>query len=842
MAPTGAAKPLVYVLGEAPGGDEDKEGRQFVGRAGRVLRSRIPDDWIDQIRFNNCVRTRPPKNRTPAYVEIEACRPSIIRDIEATKPFAIFGFGNVPLHWAIGQNGITKWRGRWLPIKVGKHVCWYFPMLHPSYIARKKQDKDRDANDFEFVFELDLKRAFELVERLPDPVVHSREDAFKDVNFVTGRNPGDKEIVLEFIDSLYDEKLVGLDYETNGVRPYKPGAKILTVALSSSRETLAFPLRHKQAKWTEDELEDIERAFEDFLFNAPCKKTVHQLSFEMEWSAFFYGKDVCRAQPWEDSVTQCFVLDERFKMGSPDANSLEFLCIQYFGINVKALSNLDRNNLDDKKLEDVLIYNGVDAKYHRALYLKQAKRLKEEGLWEVYRERLEYIATMVLTQLQGLPVSRSAVEHFYDFYTDRIKAAEKKIFAHPDTERFNKKFGRMFRPSANADVKKLVTRVLGLPLEKTDEDALKAVDHPLAALILQHRKDSKIRVTYVEPCREGSPHLFEGKIHPIISTNRTRTGRSASEDPNIQNWPKRDEEQKEVRGQIKPRKGPRGARKIVSFDYGQIQARNVAMESKDEALVKAFWDEYDIHMDLAEYVVEIYPAWAAEGVKKFATDKKYRKKLRNEAKNDVVFPWFFGAQPTSISKYLHVPMDTATEVWEFLNEQFPGVAAWQADLRAMYKKHGYVEGLTGFRRRAPISPNQLINSPIQADEAHIVLDAMTRLSKAGEQASMEIHDDLTFIWYQSEIEKRAEFVIDTMLNCPFPWAKNVPIVVEMAVGEDWYELKDVGAYSSATWNGNIRSDKADVQLIGTWADGTGWADKEYSEGRAFSHPRRRGKR
>ena len=93
MAATGSSNPDVYILAEAPGATEDRRGRQMIGAAGQILRHHLPAKWLDRIRWNNCVRTRPPDNRTPVSVEIECCRPSVVKDIEETRPQAIFGFG-----------------------------------------------------------------------------------------------------------------------------------------------------------------------------------------------------------------------------------------------------------------------------------------------------------------------------------------------------------------------------------------------------------------------------------------------------------------------------------------------------------------------------------------------------------------------------------------------------------------------------------------------------------------------------------------------------------------------------------------------------------------------------
>jgi DNA polymerase I-like protein with 3'-5' exonuclease and polymerase domains len=609
-----------------------------------------------------------------------------------------------------------------------------------------------------------------------------------------------------------------MDYETNRLRPYEDGAKLLTVALSSARGTFAFPFEHKQAKWTEEQLDRVYTYFINFLHKANCRKVVHQLAFEMEWSAVFFGKSILRCKPWGDSVTQAFVLDERMKMGKPDALSLEFLTVQYFGLNLKHLSDIDRLDLDNEPLDQVLTYNNLDAKYHRLLYIEQAARIKKEDLLTVYHNQLHRVPTMVLTQMKGLPVDQVRVMEFKKFYESIISRVEEEIADQPIIAQYKSLKGAKFRPSANEDVLFLVRKVIKQGIKNVDEKSLADVHHPVIPLLIEHRKASKNLSTYVKPVMPGSPCLFpDGKLHPIISTTRTRTSRTASDSPNVQNWPKR--KNKKIRSQIRGKLN----QKIVSFDYGQIQARNVAMESLDKALVKAFWDRYDIHADWVERIVKKYPAWVPGGVK-FLKDPDVFKALRNKAKNEFVFPSFFGAQAKSLSRYLGVPVEITERLHDDFWEMFPEIKDWQKGLIKTYFKTGYVTGLSGFRRRAPISPNELINAPIQADECLIVCDAMTRLSKYDEprfQASMEIHDDLTFIWEQQEIEKNAEVAIREMLTCPYDWI-NVPIVVEMSIGDDWSNGKEVAHFASDLWEGKD-------PFKGTWADGTGWANAKGME-------------
>src|SRR5690606_14165186 len=110
------------------------------------------------------------------------------------------------------------------------------------------------------------------------PVIHSKDDVFDGVDFVTGaRGQTDLDRVVKFLRSLYDPQVVGLDYETNALRPYNPESKILTIALSSKRETLAFPLEHSGSGWSKENLITVLDEYEKFLYEAKCRKIAHHL-------------------------------------------------------------------------------------------------------------------------------------------------------------------------------------------------------------------------------------------------------------------------------------------------------------------------------------------------------------------------------------------------------------------------------------------------------------------------------------------------------------------------------------------------------------------------------------
>lgn len=794
MKPTGTDKPLVYMLGEAPGADEDKKGVQFVGASGRVLRWRIPDLWLDKIRWNNCVRTRPPENREPTPVEIEACRPSIIRDIEKSKPKAIFGFGNVPLRWITGMkgedaySGITNWAGRRLSVRVGSHDCFFYPMFHPSYVMRSRffvpKHQGEYGSEIELAFAAHLRRAFEDVRR------DSERPCVVDTSTVFDGVETDNTIkeIREFLSEC--EGVVGFDYETNGLRPYKNGAKILTVSVSTGERTIAFPIDHPKSRFSASQKAEIVKAWKDFLISKRTLKVAHNLSFELEWTGEIFGKEFIRSGRWGDTQCQAYILDERQGSG---VLSLDALVFQHFGFRLKAISNLDVTRLEECNLTEVLRYNALDAKYTRMLYLAQRRRLKADGLVETYRHQLRRVPTCVLTQIKGLPVSQKVVSGFDRQFSEDAERLERAIEKTEAVERFRQVKGRPFNPASTQDVGILFRSILAVHVDSVDEESLSKVKHPIAKDILELRKINKIWSTYVKGLMPGGSYLHDdGRLHPVIKTMGTRTWRTSSEEPNEQNWPKH--VYQEVRSQICPGRNHR----FVSFDYGQIQARNIAMETKDANFVKSFWDRTDIHVEWRDKIVRKYPKWVDGGWKAFK-DPEIADRYRYRAKNEFVFASFFGSTGKSSAARLGIPENIGYELAEEFWDKFPNVKKWHKSLESELKTKGYVSGLSGFRRRAPMTPNEMIAAPIQSDEALIVCNAMADCSNKGFQASLVIHDDLTFVWHKDEVDRKAEVVIDIMLNVPFEWAKIVPIAVDMSVGTDWSNCKKVGTFTSDQW-------------------------------------------
>ena len=130
----------VLILGEAPGSEEDREGRPFVGAAGQLLDkmfaaiglSRGAEDAREAVYITNVMPWRPPQNRDPSAQEIAMMRPFVERHIALINPDVIVLMGNTPCMAILGQRGILKLRGVWAEA-LGKPVL---PMAHPAYLLR----------------------------------------------------------------------------------------------------------------------------------------------------------------------------------------------------------------------------------------------------------------------------------------------------------------------------------------------------------------------------------------------------------------------------------------------------------------------------------------------------------------------------------------------------------------------------------------------------------------------------------------------------------------------------------------------------------------------------------
>lgn len=133
----------IMVIGEAPGRQEDEQGKPFVGPAGQLLDKMFAaiNHNEENLYITNVCNWRPPGDRAPSEDELAFCKPFILRHIELTAPKLIIIVGGVSLQALTGKTGIMKARGQWQELEIGGSKIPAMPLYHPAFLLRRPELK-----------------------------------------------------------------------------------------------------------------------------------------------------------------------------------------------------------------------------------------------------------------------------------------------------------------------------------------------------------------------------------------------------------------------------------------------------------------------------------------------------------------------------------------------------------------------------------------------------------------------------------------------------------------------------------------------------------------------------
>ena len=144
----------IMIIGEGPGANEDKEGKPFVGRAGKLL-----DKMLESIKLNrknvyisNVVNFRPPMNRKPTDEEIKRYLPFLVKHIELINPKILLLLGSTALNALVGSEVvISKARGKWIDKKIGSASPKIIASFHPAFLMRQPDQKKYTWEDLKMI-------------------------------------------------------------------------------------------------------------------------------------------------------------------------------------------------------------------------------------------------------------------------------------------------------------------------------------------------------------------------------------------------------------------------------------------------------------------------------------------------------------------------------------------------------------------------------------------------------------------------------------------------------------------------------------------------------------------
>jgi DNA polymerase I len=421
------------------------------------------------------------------------------------------------------------------------------------------------------------------------------------------------------------------------------------------------------------------------------------------------------------------------------------------------------------------------------------ERLATESLTDVW-ERFErpLLPVLVAIERAGVSIDGPALATQSERFVRELDALSKRIFELAGTE-FNigspKQLGEVLFEKMQLPVLKRTGRARTI---STAVDVLEelALTHEMPKLVLEWRALSKLKGTYID----ALPQLVNratGRVHTSFNQAVAATGRLSSSDPNLQNIPIRTELGRQIRRAFIAEPGY----VLISADYSQIELRVLAHLSGDETLLAAFTRGDDIHDQTA--------------LKVFGPQSGLDPhELRRRAKI-INYALLYGKTAFTLAKDIGVTQQAAQAFIDAYFAGFPRVRGFIETTLARARDTGVVKTMFGRRRLVPeiVSRNGAIraaaeritvNMPIQGTAADILklamIDLHGELTKrranigAAPVARMilTVHDELLFEVRREAVDEYSALVRERMASAT---RLNVPLDVDVGVGENWKEAK-----------------------------------------------------
>ena len=455
-------------------------------------------------------------------------------------------------------------------------------------------------------------------------------------------------------------------------------------------------------------------------------------------------------------------------------HGLERICSSYLNYAIKQ---------DHQALQDLAVER-VSAYVQLLPYLQ--KELTDSQLQKLF-DTVEMPLVPVLADMEraGVRIDVPTLQKNSDTMKAELQELENQIFEYAGTS-FNigspKQLGEVLfekmRIIENAKLTKSKQYQTG------EEVLLKmAHKHPIVPLILEWRKLTKLKSTYID----ALPQLINpktGRIHTTFTQTITSTGRLSSVNPNLQNIPVRTERGRDIR---KAFVATDDEHVILAADYSQIELRIVAHVCGDERMIETFRQNEDIHAAMAAHIFGV-PA------------DEVTKDMRRSAKT-VNFGILYGISPFGLSERLQIPLKEARLLIEDYFRNFPKISDYLNNTLEFAREHLYVETLLGRRRyirdinaqssvlRSAAERNA-INAPIQGTAADLIKVAMIRIHQEMKQRNLQskmilqVHDELVFDARKDELEVLKPLVVKHMSGA---MKLSVPLDVDINEGTSWFE-------------------------------------------------------
>ena len=735
LAGEGPKNAKIMVVGEAPGREEEKTGRPFMGASGKLLREALRKNNLDSVFITNTVRCRPPDNRKPTAAETKACREYLDYEIERIKPKIVVALGATPTKVLFkGKAKVSQHHGTIID-DASKQYRGYVS-YHPAAMLYDP--------GIEHTFNADIARLGRtLRNELPST----------DVKWSIVRRGN----VAQFIHEFTASPIFSFDLETSGLFPHDAKGWINCIGIGLPEKTWVIPImapgfypsrkdpKNKKNKkkhyyrgspWSRgDALKFLIR----FLIHIQ-KKTekigvAQNGKFDNLWLARYIGK---RFKIHFDTMLASHTLDENTD------NDLKSNARQELDAPEYDLTTAEKKgNCDPFKLYQ---YNARDCGYTLRLKKVFHRRLKQEPELERLFFRLVMPAARALEDIE-LEGKTLDMEKFEELGLS-LRSREINLVA-----KLRKLIGHEINWDSPQQVRKLLYDDLGMECtvftkkgaKSTGEAAIIDLKgkHPIIDAMIEYREVTKFYRTYVKGFRAV---IVDGKLYISYKIHGTRTGRYSSR---IHSIP-RD-------GSVRNLVGAPPGWKFIQADISQAELRIIAQTSSDLEMRKCFLEGIDIHWRTLMFAISagyikgeyanrvIETVEQIDGVNLRITEACERllevgheaairiwpgwKEGRKKAKA-INFGYVYGMYEkkfiqTAKTKYGWEPTwDEAHACREGYFSLYNELPNWHSKQKRLVKLNGYVRTMFGRKRRLPgieskdkmkrmEAERQAINAPVQ---------------------------------------------------------------------------------------------------------------------------------
>lgn len=664
----GKLESKLWLIGEAPGKNEDLEGRPFVGGSGQVLNSMLQEVGIQRSEcyIDNIIQYQPPNNNFGIYyadAERQLPNSKLLQAHERMRnlilqhqPNVVVAFGNEALYALTGKKAITKWRGS---ILGGLGRTKVIPTYHPAAIMRQF--------DFRTACLFDLTKV----------KAESKTNVFPTIPpdyFGTGETFEEVMSVLDLLDS--SQHNISFDIETDIELQ-----QIISIAFAhSSSDAFCIPIFYNgKSKWNpEEEIGIIKRI--KVMMERPIKRLIAQnAQFDLTYLKVKWGIDAVRNMYMDTMIAHHCVYPELPK-------SLAFQVSIY-------TNHPYHKDLIHGSEKEFYTYNCMDAARTFECSIEIEKELKEWGTWDLYtRHSHPLIKPLLEMQLNGCLIDVSLRKEIDKNLEEATLEMQKRL---------NYACGLDLNVGSSKQMCTFLYEDLKLPAQYTkrkdkktgetkntisaDDDALEfLIDKyskvaPVLKLIQDMREVKKLLSTYIRAELDS-----DNRIRCEYAITGTETGRLSSRKgvfgtgTNLQNIPVRSGPM--VRNLFIPNEGYI----FVNADLSQAEARVVAYLSKETRLQDIFQSGGDVYTKNASMVFN-------KPLEKITESERDLGKRLVHAANYVI-----GVK--KFAKTINKSEDKARELLNAYYAIYPRIKRWHTEVQEVLRKTRILETPLGRKR------------------------------------------------------------------------------------------------------------------------------------------------